>query len=711
MWYRIGTVSVTNNSPTVTGAGTDFVANVRAGDAFRGPDGAWYEVINAASASSMSITPNYQGSSTSGAAYAVAPMQGYVKTSADMLRQFVTEYGDQLENLGTLAGQDAANVTVGNFHVTGAMDSLGDVSFTGTGKRFSADFSNATAANRFSFVSSVANGATNFGLLPNGTSRVGNMSVYNTASTVNSANVRLGVSATEAVLASEVTGTGTAVPLKLYTGGVARVTVLATGNVGINQAAPACALDVTGAIRATVDIRAMQVLGQSTGSTTPSVYGGQFYVEAAANNHPAIGFHSNGIYGGVIKLAADGFNFMGSGGASWTDLIASSIKAKAAVTVDAAVGQASIFLAQAGTTNGRIYAGGGAGTDINIESGRFITVNPATAFKVNFASVEKLTVASSGFTGINNASPAYQLDVTGTTRATALRIENPTAVVTLKATGATATTMTNFTSYQDSTGAEVAWAGFGTSDGEMGFNNSSRIIRFRSPVVCNSTAVHNAKITADFGVGTTPTYNTGQMLLRNGATGGGVVLGFDVAAVSAAALAHRPGGDGLEVHGYTWGVFADFKARQFTATRGIVVGNSMQAEANVIDWFERGTFTPTAVGATTPGAPTSYAQQIGRFQRVGNTVHARIDLAYTGHTGIGGMRITGLPYASLSTLQVPVAVSADGVAVTAAYALQGFVYGGTAYVILVQRSPAGGVSEINIPVNLGRLSITVSYEV
>lgn len=130
MWYSAGTVAVTANSATVTGTGTAFSANARTGDAIRLVDGRWYEVTNIASATVLSIRPNYQGATASGQAYAIAPMQGYVKESADRLRQFVDQYGSQLaalqpwatsatpaaarEALGT---NDAANLTVGLLNV------------------------------------------------------------------------------------------------------------------------------------------------------------------------------------------------------------------------------------------------------------------------------------------------------------------------------------------------------------------------------------------------------------------------------------------------------------------------------------------------------------------------------------------------------------------------------------------------------------------
>lgn len=92
-WYRTGTVAITAGQTTVTGTGTNFSANARVGDAFQGPDGRWYEVTNIASATVLSILPAYQGATVNGGAYGLAPMQGYVKESADRLRQFVDQLG------------------------------------------------------------------------------------------------------------------------------------------------------------------------------------------------------------------------------------------------------------------------------------------------------------------------------------------------------------------------------------------------------------------------------------------------------------------------------------------------------------------------------------------------------------------------------------------------------------------------------------------
>ncbi|MDI2352032.1 pyocin knob domain-containing protein [Pseudomonas aeruginosa] len=121
-WYSIGTVAVTLNSPTVTGTGTTFSANVRVGDAFRGPDGRWYEVTNVASSTVISIKPNYQGSTASGQPYAVAPILGYDKDLSDRFNLIASQWGTTLASVQPWALSPTGSE---------AMDSMG---FTTIGK-------------------------------------------------------------------------------------------------------------------------------------------------------------------------------------------------------------------------------------------------------------------------------------------------------------------------------------------------------------------------------------------------------------------------------------------------------------------------------------------------------------------------------------------------------------------------------------------------
>ncbi|WP_241667849.1 MULTISPECIES: hypothetical protein [unclassified Pseudomonas] len=112
-WYKSGTVSVTLNSNAVIGTGTAFLSNGRVGDAFRGPDGGWYEITNIASDTAMAISPTYKGATAAAGSYAIAPMQGYVKDSADALRTLVNTYGAKLAALGTTGNYEVLPVEKG----------------------------------------------------------------------------------------------------------------------------------------------------------------------------------------------------------------------------------------------------------------------------------------------------------------------------------------------------------------------------------------------------------------------------------------------------------------------------------------------------------------------------------------------------------------------------------------------------------------------
>ncbi|WP_256677722.1 hypothetical protein [Pseudomonas sp. PB103] len=133
-WYKSGTVSVTQNSNAVIGAGTAFIANSRVGDAFRGPDGGWYEVTNIASDTAMSISPNYQSATNAAGSYAVAPMQGYVKDSADALRSLVNQWGQKLAALGTTGNYEILPISKGGTGGATSGEALTALGFSNFGK-------------------------------------------------------------------------------------------------------------------------------------------------------------------------------------------------------------------------------------------------------------------------------------------------------------------------------------------------------------------------------------------------------------------------------------------------------------------------------------------------------------------------------------------------------------------------------------------------
>lgn len=70
--YKDGTVSVTNGSNVVTGAGTLWLANISTGDLFtKAGDNVTYTVASIPSNTQITLTGNYGGSTSSGSSYGI----------------------------------------------------------------------------------------------------------------------------------------------------------------------------------------------------------------------------------------------------------------------------------------------------------------------------------------------------------------------------------------------------------------------------------------------------------------------------------------------------------------------------------------------------------------------------------------------------------------------------------------------------------------
>lgn len=67
------------------------------------------------------------------------------------------------------------------------------------------------------------------------------------------------------------------------------------------------------------------------------------------------------------------------------------------------------------------------------------------------------------------------------------------------------------------------------------------------------------------------------------------------------------------------------------------------ADANTLDDYEEGTFTPTVIGDGTAGTAT-YTTQTGKYTKVGRQVFVEIVLGWNSGTGTGGLRVSGLPF-------------------------------------------------------------------
>jgi hypothetical protein len=143
------------------------------------------------------------------------------------------------------------------------------------------------------------------------------------------------------------------------------------------------------------------------------------------------------------------------------------------------------------------------------------------------------------------------------------------------------------------------------------------------------------------------------------------------------------------------------------SSNGVYLGNTANSAANVLDWYEEGTFTPVVAGSGTAGAGT-YTAQAGFYTRIGREVIFRLYVAWSAHTGIGGIRITGLPFSSNSTANSHSAFAVNYSAITIGSGKQAVAYiaPSTSTILVQAADPTGAaIGEVNA----GTFDTTATY--
>jgi hypothetical protein len=125
--------------------------------------------------------------------------------------------------------------TAGTTAVTVGTDQ--SFNFTATGQRITGDFSNATVANRVMFQNSVTNAASLISVLPNGTGNTSYFITFGNSNPTNAAFGQFGTSGVSTSVRSEITGTGTYLPMTFHTGGSERARIDTSGNVLVTNVA------------------------------------------------------------------------------------------------------------------------------------------------------------------------------------------------------------------------------------------------------------------------------------------------------------------------------------------------------------------------------------------------------------------------------------------------------------------------------------------
>lgn len=99
------------------------------------------------------------------------------------------------------------------------------------------------------------------------------------------------------------------------------------------------------------------------------------------------------------------------------------------------------------------------------------------------------------------------------------------------------------------------------------------------------------------------------------------------------------------------------------------------ADANTLDDYEEGTWTPVLTFSTPGNVSVTYTRQLGHYTKIGNKVFATVNVvtsAFTHTTASGEARITGLPFTSNATA---------GVANVSGVRFTGYTSAGNTYVV------------------------------
>jgi len=138
---------------------------------------------------------------------------------------------------------------------------------------------------------------------------------------------------------------------------------------------------------------------------------------------------------------------------------------------------------------------------------------------------------------------------------------------------------------------------------------------------------------------------------------------------------------------------------------------SASSDANTLDDYEEGTWTPTISGSSTAGTGT-YTTQNGRYTKRGNQVTVSAYINWTAHTGTGNMLLSGLPFTVLNASNVFYSVSFGlfrNVTLTASNVATAYAVFNQTYCDVAQY-PVGGGNATNVAIDTSaEIMYTLTY--
>jgi len=145
---------------------------------------------------------------------------------------------------------------------------------------------------------------------------------------------------------------------------------------------------------------------------------------------------------------------------------------------------------------------------------------------------------------------------------------------------------------------------------------------------------------------------------------------------------------------------------------------SASADANTLDDYEEGTFTPTILDNTLSNAEgQTYTTQAGRYTKIGNRVLIGLELNISGLgclTTCEGANVGGLPFTSNAANVNSVSVGFEsGMSITANQTPAGHIFTSVAYISLNLWDTTGGHGALQLTEfgTSGRIFVSAIYEV
>ena len=91
---------------------------------------------------------------------------------------------------------------------------------------------------------------------------------------------------------------------------------------------------------------------------------------------------------------------------------------------------------------------------------------------------------------------------------------------------------------------------------------------------------------------------------------------------------------------------------------------SASSDANTLDDYEEGTWTPTIYGGTTAGS-TTYTNQTATYTKIGRVVYFLVDVRWSAQTGTGALTMGGFPFTCNNVLSGQCNYSSSDLTLTA----------------------------------------------